>query len=534
MSVANAPVVTTGKCDDLRVNNSETTSAPLLRQLRRRWLIIAAVTIVAGGAAYGISSATHKTYTATALLLAQPNSPETALLGGAVAVDSGTQARALATIQDLGAGRTVAATTSRTLGGSLTPTQVQSEVKTTVDPNANAITVSTIDSQPDRAARLANTFAQAFINADAQQRRAAASTALIELQAGRAALTAGSNRAAAKRTLTDQIARLRELKLAGPSQLSLTQPAAVPTVPNSSTVRNTVLGALFGLLLGCGIALVREQDDRRVRKEENLEAETGLPILAEVPNSKSLRRGRPVAKLTPGEAEAFRMLWMRLRFGFPDRAMNRVLITSAGPKEGKSTVSWYLASVAAAGGGRVLLIEADVRRPVLQERFGVEPRAGLMDVLRDGVPLAEAITEVLVAGPEANGNLSLALVAGLTRGRSLDVLVAGGHTNELSGISTTDRLLELLRDGVAGYDLVVIDSPPVGLAAESIALLAAVDGVLITSRPGLTDRDGLMDLVSELKRFGSPPLGIVFDGREVQSYGYYARSGRSSGAPAQR
>lgn len=504
------------------MNSPEAPGSSLLRQLRRRWMIVVAVTLVATVAAYVISSASPKSYTVNALLLAQPNSAEIALLGGSVALDSGTQARELSTLQALAGARPVAVATSALMNGTQTPTDVQNKVKAAADPNANDLTVSATDSVPTRAAQLANSFSRALIGADTQRQRAAARASLGALQQRRAALAPGGRRTAAARTLTDQIAKLRVLALAGPSVLSVAQPAVVPGAPNSSTLRNTVLGALFGLLLGCGIALVREQVDRRVRTEENLEAETGLPVLAEVPNSRALRRGAPLSELSPGEVEAFRLLWTRLRFGYPGRELKRVLITSAGPEEGKSTISWYLASVAAAGGARVLLVEGDVRRPVLQARHGVVPRAGLVDVLRRGLPLAEAVTEVAVAAPQANG----------TDPHTLHVLAADGRTNELSGIALIDRLIELLRDGVGGYELVIVDSPPLALAAESIALVTAADGVLVTSRPGRTDRDALGCLLSELDRLGASPIGVVFDGREGRSYGYYATADAPTSAVA--
>ncbi len=136
-----------------------------------------------------------------------------------------------------------------------------------------------------------------------------------------------------------------------------------------------MLGALFGLLLGVGLALVREQSDRKLRRTEQVTAAFDAPVLTTVPRSRALKRHKPFADLPPQVAEAFRMLQMNLRFA-RDEPVRSVLVTSARTGEGKTTVSWNLAAAAASGGLSVALVEADLRRPSLAERYGLEHAPG--------------------------------------------------------------------------------------------------------------------------------------------------------------
>ena len=119
---------------------------------------------------------------------------------------------------------------------------------------------------------------------------------------------------------------------------------------------------LFGALLGGGLALVREQSDRKLRRTEQVTAAFDAPVLTTVPRSRALKRHKPFADLPPQIAEAFRMLQMNLRFA-RDEPVRSVLVTSARTGEGKTTIAWNLAAAAASGGLSVALVEADLRRP---------------------------------------------------------------------------------------------------------------------------------------------------------------------------
>ena len=171
--------------------------------------------------------------------------------------------------------------------------------------------------------------------------------------------------------------------------VQLAQAAAVPTSPSSpKTARNTVLGAVLGLLFGLGVAFLLERFDRRIREPKDLEAVYGLPLLGVIPESAALSRsvqgsGKASEKrvLPPGETEAFHLIRAHLRYFNVDRELRTLLIASAGPGDGKTTVALHLAAAAARMGSRVLLIEADLRRPTLVRQLDIQSGPGLADVL---------------------------------------------------------------------------------------------------------------------------------------------------------
>src|SRR3954452_150841 len=483
----------------------------LFLQLRRHWLVIALTAVVAGAAAYLIASSREQTYTASTALLVSQSSPEATILGADVPQDSGTQGRSTATIAAVASARPVAERTAAALRGRLTADQVQDRVTVAPSADANVLRVSATDTTADRAAQLANAFAQAVVAAQSERVKRSARTAREALQRRYADLPTSTRRSAAGEDLRVQVQRLRTLELVGSRGLSVIEPAEKPDAGNSSVRRNTLLGVLFGLLLGAGLALLLEQRDRRVRPDENLERMLGVPVLGEIPQSRNLSRSTPTGALAPAEAEAFRMLWTRLRYGPFERPAQRVLVTSPGAQEGKSLVAWYLAAAAAESGARVLLVEADARHPTLAERHGLLAAPGLAGLLHDGVALEHAVTPVDAPAPGA-----------------LDVLPARGAGSMLTSLHATGRLVELLREEVGAYDLVVVDAPPLRMAAEAIPLSTAVDGVLIVSRAGRTTRDGLLDVLGELRRLQAPVLGIVRDGGTVP--GGYAYAGPVAGS----
>ena len=229
---------------------------------------------------------------------------------------------------------------------------------------------------------------------------------------------------------------------------------------------------LFGLLLGVGLALVREQSDRKLRRTEQVTAAFDAPVLTTVPRSRALKRHKPFADLPPQVAEAFRMLQMNLRFA-RDEPVRSVLVTSARTGEGKTTMSWNLAAAAASGGLSVALVEADLRRPSLRRPLRPQqPRPGSTEALQGEVSISDAMQTMLPIPGSANP---------VGHPRPLHVLVAGQAAPNpwaLMQSSVMVRILDVLRKD---HDLVVIDTPPLPHVADAISLLRHVDGVLVTA-----------------------------------------------------
>ena len=203
-------------------------------------------------------------------------------------------------------------------------------------------------------------------------------------------LTPSQRKATQGSALRAQLDQLRVLAALQTGNAELVQRAAAPTEPSTpKPLRNAILALFLAIALGVGLALLRDRLDHRLRDRDDAEALLGRPVLGVIPESSSLRTDRGDAlHLVGQEAEAFRTLRANLRYYDIDRDVRSLLVTSSAPGDGKSTVARCLAATAAAAGVRVILVEADLRRPTLNGLYSGLRTIGLSDVLSDQAPLA--------------------------------------------------------------------------------------------------------------------------------------------------
>jgi capsular exopolysaccharide synthesis family protein len=216
------------------------------------------------------------------------------------------------------------------------------------------------------------------------------------------------------------------------------------------------------------------------------------------------------------------MLRANLRYLESGRTIDSVLITSASVEDGKSTVAFHLAAAAAAAGIKVLLVEADVRRPILARSLGLPPDEGLTSVLEDTeTRFSDVCHEVLLAH---NGD---------SRGSppTMDVVPAGEISSDASELIESEQMQELIRESKRHYSLVVIDTPPVGLVSDAIPLMGEVSAVLVIGRIGELTSEEASRLREQLKQIHAPTVGVVANFARLDDGGYdladYALAGRT-------
>jgi capsular exopolysaccharide synthesis family protein len=282
-----------------------------------------------------------------------------------------------------------------------------------------------------------------------------------------------------------------------------------------------LVGALAGLLLGVVAALVLEQLDRRLRRPAEVAAAVDLPVLASIPRSKTLARGL-TPFLAPSENETFRMLEARLReigWGMltstDERTSNSLLLTSLTGGEGKTTVALHLAQASADAGYRVLLIEADLRRPALSTALGYEGERGLAQFLT-GVELSlDRLWQPVPASPSTNGRAAT---------RPFTLLPAGATSEHPVELLGSLGMQDVLRAGEAKFDVVIIDAPPMGVVADAIPLLAQVAGTVVVNRLGWVSDERLRGFRDELELLNAPLLGLVINHVDPDSSASYYHS----------
>jgi succinoglycan biosynthesis transport protein ExoP len=477
----------------------------LLRVLRRRTAVVILCFALVPAAAFAFSISQQTKYTASAKLLFRDPGFDQKLFGSQVFQPSADPAREAATNLQLVSLDVVAKRTGKRVprAGS-----VKEHVSVQAEGQSNVVTVSA--TYPDRrlAARVANTFAQQYIalRQEADRAKIAQAQALVNRQL-RGLSSAGQS--AQERTLRDRLDVLSSLQT---GNAELAEGASVPSNPSSpKIVRNTVLGAFLGLLLGVGVALLLERLDRRLRDPRELEEIFERPILAAVPESRTLSRSGLVHEVLPStEGEAFRMLRANLRYFNIDRGVESVLVTSPAPGDGKSTVAWNLAATAAGSGGRVLLIEADLRHPALAKGLGLQGAAGLSTILSGEAALEDVVQEVPIQGDRTGGV------------RTVDVLLAGPLPPNPADLLESARMRDVIAAAERTYDLFVIDTPPASVVSDAIPLLSQVGGVIVVARLAKTTRDAAAHLGTQLRNLDARVLGVVVNGvgSDSDTYGY--------------
>ena len=349
----------------------------------------------------------------------------------------------------------------------LTGDQISDKVSVDSDGQSDVVTIAATDVDPEFAARLANAFARNYIQFRRHADRAQVHNALRLVKADFDRLDAEERNSEAGQSLQRQLSQLKALEALQTGNAELVQRASVPDSPSSpKTLRNTVFGGILGLLLGCGLAVLFERLDRRLRAPPEFEEAFGLPVLTTIPERKPFARDEhEMASLLNSDAEAFRMLRTRLRYFNVDRDIRSVLVTSSAPGDGKTTVAWNLAASAAAAGVRSVLVEADFHRPTVAERVGAAPIPGLSELL-SGQALFENAVQHVAVEDRANGHKPE---------RALDFIVAGSLPPNPGELLDSDGMAQLVEHLMGEYDLLVVDTPPISLLADAIPLLRHVE-----------------------------------------------------------
>jgi capsular exopolysaccharide synthesis family protein len=512
---------------------SESALGGLFRLLRKRALFVAVPLVLVPAAALVISLVQVKQYTATSELLFRDPGFDQKLFGSSVLAPSTDPTREAATNVRLVGLEEVANRAARALhsdGADFTATQIQQKVSVSAGGQSDVVQIKATDHRPRVAALLANTIARQYIAFRREADRSKINEALALVQDEYDRMSPSERSSSEGRTLQNRISQLQILASLQTGNAELVQPAPVPTAPSSpKPVRNTLIGLVLGGILGLICAAVAEQLDRRVKGRAEMEAIFGRPTLGAVPEDAALdaRGGLGVSPVLEGAtAEAFRMIRANIRYFDANHDIKSVVVTSSGPAEGKSTVSWHLACTAAAAGSKVVFVEADLRRPGISQRLGPGTRRGLADVLSGEASREEAMQAISVSA------------AGTPIG-TIDVLVAGRLPTNPTALLESSQMRDLIVSLEREYDLVVIDTPPVLVVPDAFPVLRNVSGVLVVYRDKHTTRSVANELHRALENLGVTPIGLVANYSTVTGssyYGYYGYEGStgSNGSAASR
>jgi capsular exopolysaccharide synthesis family protein len=330
--------------------------------------------------------------------------------------------------------------------------------------------------------------------------------------------------------------KLKEASIASSlrqSNITVVDPARIPDRPASPNIpRNLLLGAFAGLSFGVLFAFIREHLDNTIRTPEQAKSVVELPSLGTVPLAKELEQsGRPglvarnnlyslsaskslVSYLRPNSnvAESYRAIRTALLLSTPGKSPQVVMITSALPQEGKSTTTVNTGIVLAQKGSRVLLVDADLRRPFLHQILGTSSPNGLSALLtRDSASACRAAVQ--------------------TQLPNVFMVSAGVCPPNPAELLASDAMRECIVRWRSEFDFILIDTPPVLSVTDAVALSPEMDGVLLVLRSGTSTRESLRRSCDLLTQVGAKLTGFVVNGVDLGSanayyYGYGGDNGR--------
>lgn len=444
--------------------------------LRRRWGVVAGLTVAAVLAAFGLTQLMPVTYTSSAQVyvsIVGASSVTDLAQGGAFAQ------RYMQTFAKLAHTETVLAPVIERLDLATDVNGLSDQVKVDVPPDTVMMDISASDTDPAQATLIADAVAD---------------------------------------QLTEAIPDLQD----GGVRASVVQTADTPASPSSpNPPANILIGLILGLFLGVGAAILLDVLDTRVTSVEDMEGIVDAPIVGAIPYDAGAATLplvlRDLDGVNSARSEAFRAV--RTNLGFLEiagREVRVLTVTSSLPGEGKSSVAGNIVLALAAAGHSVCLVECDLRRPKLMEYFGMPQGTGLTDVLANRVDVESALVDL-------DTNV-VALGAG----------TVPPNPSELLGSPRMARVVEHLR---SRFDYVLIDAPPVVPVTDAVVVSAHSDGILMVVGSGVVHTDDLKAGLRTLSASSVPLLGVIANrvprpaGRSKSGYSSYYGSAGGGRAP---
>lgn len=450
-----------------------------LRVLRRRWVSITLIALVVVGAAVAYTATRTPEYGSSArLFVSTSDTDQTALMqGGQFSTER------VKSYADLITSRELAQRVIGVLHLHTSPTDLSDQVKAKVAVDTVNLTLTVTDPDAHQAQRIAQAYAEQMVDL------------VRELET-----PAGKTHAPIKATIVDSASY-----------------SASPVSP--SWPRNIGLALVLGLLVGYGLALLRESLDTRVHAGDDLSEIADAPVLGTIVSDSTMTKQPLITQLEPhaSRVESFRVLRTNLQFVDVDHDHNVFVVSSSVPEEGKTSTAINLALSLAQAGSKVLLVEGDLRRPRAAQRLGYDAAVGVTSVLVGKVKLADAIQSDAATG--------------------LDFLAAGPVPPNPAELLQSQSMSDLLAELRPLYDVVLIDAPPLLPVTDAALLAAKADGALLVLRHGKVTRDQLRISVERLEQVDATLTGLVINRVPMKArgsaygYGYgYGYAPDASGA----
>lgn len=292
--------------------------------------------------------------------------------------------------------------------------------------------------------------------------------------------------------------RIEEVNIASSvntSSITIIDPAVKPIKKyRPRPALNLILGLLSGLFLGLGLAFLREALDQSMRSTEDLQRITGLPVLGLIPQPKRIKEKEmsmaTVLKPNTPFSEAYRVLSANVRFTLGDQHGKVLLVTSSLPNEGKTTTVCNMACAYAQMGMKVLLIDADLRKPTVAKKLRIYNKRGLSNFIEGEDDLLSVTQQIKAV-------------------KGLYVITSGSCLGDVIGMISHEKMRFLITQAEQKFDFVIVDSPPVGGFADTLLLSSLVSSTLIVADESKLHLAKVRHTMTQLMRIKSTVVGFL-------------------------
>ena len=494
------------------------------------WLIIL-VAVLTGGITFLISTRITPVYQAsTQLLVSQPPSASVGISGVDTIVSGQLATR---TYVEMLTNRPVLEQTIALLKIPISVNDLEKAVRVSLVQNTQLLNLTVEDTSRSRAAKIANALGEVFTQRiqDLESSRYAVSKKNLQDQITQMeklidqtteslnATTDQSERDRLETKLTQYrtiysslVTSYEQVRLAE-AQTNTTvvqvDPAVTPTTPvRPKPLQNGLLAAVVGVILSMGVIFAAAALDDTLKDPEELARQTGLTIIGIIPHDETASRGL-VTQLEPRSpvSEAYRSLRTNIEYANAAHPLNRIVITSATPSDGKSTIAANLATVIAQGDKGISLLDADLRRPRVHSLMNLSQRSGLSDLFLQNT--------LVLNGQHQHTNIN-----------NLRVISAGKTPPNPADLLGSHRMKEVLDAAQKESAILIIDSPPVLSVTDAAVLSPLVDGFILVVKAGATQLSAIKQAVVQLRQIGANLIGLVVNDVRFDNsnYSYYYRS----------
>lgn len=498
---------------------------------RRKWLVIVPVLIITIGAYVATSLYSTPLYQSSAELLQRSSGLDKALLGSDVFQQSYSPERDMQTASELVKSPQVASAVAASMGEQLGDRDPASMVNVSVIGKSDILRITITDTDAQRAADVANSFANEYINWRRGVDQEVLQAARIPLETQVLNTPPELQESASYKVLKDKLETLKLIESIQTGNLELVKPATIATSPFSpKPMRTAIMALIASLAFGVGLAFIMEHLDTKVRSTGEISAVIQKPVLAAVPKMSANNNGslETLANPSGASSESFRLLKTNLGYIEPDREIKSIMVTSAHAGEGKTTTIANLAVTMARAGQRVIVLDGDMRRPMLHHYMGIDNSIGLTNVIAGSCTLRESLQmidaqDLAISSSNLMANTAIPGFSASTNGvKPIYCATVGPIPPNPGELISSEKFGSLIDEARQYADIVLVDAPPLGAVGDAASMASKVDGVVVVVRIAQTPKKSLGLINHFIETVPTCVMGLVVTNASAEgsAYGY--------------